>query len=172
MSSARLSLRGFTLVEILVALAISLVLLGLVIVGYRKFLERRNLSLVTSELKSQLRLVRSKAMSGEKPSADCQVLNGYRVLEEGGTLAYLPICSGVDYQQGKETISITNDFDEIDIISVDSFVFSALDGSLEEGVVTVEVNYGGTTGQLEIFPSGEIQEVEGGVLTPTEEVSQ
>jgi len=147
--------KGFTLVELLVAVAISLALLGLTVVGYRRFLDQRTMGLVLTEVKSQLRLVRSKAMSGEKPSG-CTNLNGYQVTLSGGNLAYSPICDGVVGAQ--EIITLTSADGPIGISLSSNFIFRSIDGSLDPQTAVVSLTYGALAGEVQIFTSGEIQE--------------
>lgn len=70
---------GFTLIEILVVLAIgALVFIG-GYAGYRDFTRRQILEGSSEETKSNLALARQRALSGEKPSGCTEDLSGYRV---------------------------------------------------------------------------------------------
>lgn len=86
---------GFTLVELLVAATISLALLGVVIAGYRHFISRRALLMAGEEMKNNLRLLRSKAIHGEKPSG-CETLRYYKINFSGKNLSWDIYCSDAD----------------------------------------------------------------------------
>lgn len=145
------------MIELLISVVIAVSLLGVVIVGYRHFLEGRVLSLAAAELKSQLRLVRTKAMSGEKPASDCGSLNGYRVREEAGGLVYLPVCDGSNYEEKKESLELNQQIEEIEIEGRDEFFFRALDGALDSDEVRIRLSYKTQEREVVISSSGEIE---------------
>lgn len=72
--------KGFTLVELLVALGIIAVVFGLSFVAYREFSRRQQLAEAANVFKSNLFLAQQRALSGERSiCATGEVLNGYRV---------------------------------------------------------------------------------------------
>jgi len=147
---------SFTLIEMLVSVAISMLVFGLIVVGYLNFSSGREIRQKAYELKSQLRLVRSKAINGEKPNSSCIDLNSYRVyavVGEGSSLFYCPVCS--DTCTGEEEIDLGIDYT---ISSTDSeFFFSAGDGALIDNEVEIAVSKGTSSYQLTVLKSGEIQ---------------
>lgn len=81
---------AFTLIEIMVVLAIgALVFIG-GYAGYRDFTRRQILSGAQEELKSNLALARQFSLSGEKPGNICpgSTLEGYQVGFEAGCFQY------------------------------------------------------------------------------------
>lgn len=148
--------KGFTLVEMLVSVAISLFVFGVVIVGYLNFSSNREIRQKAHELKSQLRLVRSKAINGEKPNSSCVNLNGYRVYINPSftsSLFYCPVCDNVC--TGEEEINLGNEFQ---ISSTESeFIFTAKEGAVVGEEIEITVAKGVDSYQLTVLTSGEIQ---------------
>jgi len=147
---------GFTLVEMLVAVAIGLILLGAVVVGYLNFANRRELQQKAYELKSQLRLVRSKAINGEKLNSSCTPLNSYRVYTnpgESNSLFYCPVCDEVC--TGETEITFGEDY----IISsnLSEFYFIAIDGALVGNEVEITISKDSSSYRLDVLTSGEVQ---------------
>jgi len=150
------SFLGFTLIELLVSVAISMVLLGMVVVGYLNFANKRELQQKAYELKSQLRLVRSKAINGEKPSSSCNSLNSYRVYTspgENNSLFYCPVCDEVC--TGESEINLGTDYTIVS--TVDEFYFIAIDGALVGDEVEITVSKDSSSYRLNILTSGEVQ---------------
>ena len=86
---------GFSLIEILIAIAISLLAAGAAIAGYRNFNTGKRADVAAEEVYSQLVLIKSKAVSGEKMLSPeyCLNLHHYEVEWNGSNLAYYQYCS-------------------------------------------------------------------------------
>jgi len=149
---------GFTLLELVIGMLIFVSLAIMAVAGYRAFSERRNSSLLISELKSQLRLVRSKAMSGEKPSTGCTELSGYRVLnnETSHSLSYAAVCNG-EIESSREIV-LTTPFESIEITDKDYFEYYAIDGSTGGTDSVISIVEDGETTQIKVLSSGEVQD--------------
>lgn len=79
-------MKGFTLVELLVSLSILGVLLSLGVANYRDYARRQGVLSAAKLVEADLRLAQEMANSGEKPSAGCGTLDGYRFsINPGGT---------------------------------------------------------------------------------------
>jgi len=72
-------MKGFTLIEVIVAVAVSLVVTGFIIVNYNSYNDVQTLKQAALTFKNNLRLAQSKAVTGEKPAL-CTELAGYRVV--------------------------------------------------------------------------------------------
>lgn len=70
--------RGFTLIEMLVAITIMLLLFGIGIVSYLRFDSRQQLIQAGEELKSDLRIAQARARTGDRPDG-CDRLLAYEV---------------------------------------------------------------------------------------------
>lgn len=68
---------GYTLIELMVVMMIMVLLFSLGFANYRDFQRRKQVESVARQIKSDLELIRSKALSGEKSDAGCDTLNGY-----------------------------------------------------------------------------------------------
>ncbi len=162
--------RGFTLIELLVVIAISLTVMSTALVGYRKFSERRALTDSLKAVKDQLRLIRTKAIHGEKPTSVgippdlCVQLLYYEVdieIVDGGNdkLVWTPVCqkgdgvkeNGVQEEYEIETGDIDPDSDGYWPINI-----AALQGTAnQEAILTI--SYKGDEGFVTVNESGNIQ---------------
>ena len=93
--------RGFTLVEMIVALSVITLIFGLGLTTYQNFFKRQIVEQVALSLISDLQLEKDKALSGEKPSGWCdgagETLLGWRLDLTTSGYSVLPACSsGVD----------------------------------------------------------------------------
>lgn len=61
--------QGFTLIEILIAISVMGIILGLSLVQYQRFNRRQIFQQAVEEVKSELRLTQDKALSGERPQS-------------------------------------------------------------------------------------------------------
>lgn len=92
---------GFTLIELLVAISIIGIIFTIGLAKYNQFNRRQILVQAAREFKSNLRLVQSKALAGEKPTG-CDVLSGHK-LEFINTQNYkiVAVCgSDIDVKTG------------------------------------------------------------------------
>lgn len=71
--------KGFTLVELLIAIAISALLLGIGLSRYLSFNQNQTLHQAAQNLRNNLRTAANRAMTGEKPTSGCAQLDGYQV---------------------------------------------------------------------------------------------
>lgn len=71
--------RGFSLIELLVVMAISLVLISGGLAAYRGMNDKQSMKQAGLSLETNLRLFQEKALSGEKPSDCVGSLIGFRV---------------------------------------------------------------------------------------------
>lgn len=69
--------RGFSLIELLVTVAISMVLLGGALAGFISFADRQAVTTSVEDLKTLFARAQSKAISGDL--GGCDVLSGYRI---------------------------------------------------------------------------------------------
>lgn len=142
--------------EIIIVLSISLLVFGLSIVGFRSFSERRTLTEGTSEVKDKLRLIRAKAMGGEKPSMNCTLLLYYLVdIPESNKILFSPVCFGVE-----EELAVGEEY-EVDRVSLSPdgnwpIRITALEGTVsQEAVLTI--SFQGQSRSLVVSPSGNIE---------------
>jgi len=71
--------KGFTLVELLIAMSILVTLLGAGLASFNSFNRRERLKQTALTLKSTLRLAQTKAISVEKPTSGCTDFVGMRI---------------------------------------------------------------------------------------------
>jgi prepilin-type N-terminal cleavage/methylation domain-containing protein len=86
-------MKGFTLIEVVVAISIALLVTGLIIANYNTYNDIQTLKQATLTLKNDLRFIQSKAISGEKPSSGCSQLQGWNISFLADSYSYQPECS-------------------------------------------------------------------------------
>lgn len=69
--------RGFTMIELIITVSISMLLIGGIVVNYNSFNDTQVLKQAGLTLKNNLRLAQVKATSAEKPESGCTQLVGY-----------------------------------------------------------------------------------------------
>jgi len=153
-----MEVKGFTLVELLVVIGIIAIVTGSGLAGWSRFREKSLINSVNAKLKTQLRLVRARAINGDKPTTGCQVLDGYQVREASGNdLEVIACCDGccqsgscsgaVEVIQIDEAISATfNNF---------PVMFLTLSGAADH-TASIELVYFDQTRTITISSSGEI----------------
>lgn len=95
----RTRVEGFTLIEMIVAVTLMMVLLGLTISGYTSYNSKQNIKQAALTLKSNLRTARTNAMSGKKPlecTEEGETLAGYEVSFTVSSYTITPQCSSTD----------------------------------------------------------------------------
>lgn len=95
LSSLKLRKEGFTLLELLVTMAIFGLVVGIGTAQYQAFNRGRMLKNATASAVSNLRLVQGRALSGEKPGGvGCLTFKGYQVSYVNATSYQVqPYCS-------------------------------------------------------------------------------
>ncbi|MEO8581864.1 MAG: type II secretion system protein [Patescibacteria group bacterium] len=90
--------RGFTLIEMLIVIAIFALLTGGAVVSYRAFYQRQQVLQSAKNLQEAMRFAQKKARVGEKP-AGCQTLNGYIVTgtTSSAIITLTADCTNQDY---------------------------------------------------------------------------
>jgi prepilin-type N-terminal cleavage/methylation domain-containing protein len=79
MKQSNIDSLGYTLIEIIIVLALMGVFMSLALAGWTNYRDSRTLDEAGLALVSQLRAVRSRAVNGNKPSSGCDNLYGYQV---------------------------------------------------------------------------------------------
>lgn len=86
---------GFTLLEILLMVAITALVTGGGIAAYRRFEARQRVVNAGQEFVVVIRDVQKRAQSGELPASGCGLLDGWRVRRSGGNqFEIVSVCDG------------------------------------------------------------------------------
>jgi len=99
---------GLTLIELIVVMAIIALLSGGGLAAYTSFNQSQTLKAAAENVKNNLRLVQSRALSQEKPATGCAVLDGFRVDISVGTAnySYLALCNGdIPLETSRQSLS-------------------------------------------------------------------
>lgn len=142
---------GFTLFEILVASSVMILVTGFGLATWTRFRERSLVEVTASKIASELQVVRSNAVSGNKPNG-CQSLDGYYVWKEGVDLIYAPYCEGEEFPNFRKTIEIPSSLDKV---FSGSFMFESLTGNVG-AAASVEIIYNNLAKTVNVSASGEI----------------
>lgn len=84
----KLPARGFTLIELMVAIAISMLLVAGGLAAYRGTGDREKVKQAGLGFQTNLKAFQQKALSGEKPTGCLGSLDGFRVEADAGLTSY------------------------------------------------------------------------------------
>lgn len=84
---------GFTLIELVVVIAIIGLLVGGSVAGYVQLNNRQVVQTSAQGLISVMRQAQQRALSGKKPTSGCTTLTGYRVAGSGNSYTLDAVCS-------------------------------------------------------------------------------
>jgi prepilin-type N-terminal cleavage/methylation domain-containing protein len=86
--------KAFTLIEILVSLAVISTITGLVLVNYNNFNQVERMRQAGRNLRNDMRSIQAKASSGAKPvGVTCTTLVGYQINFNTNSYNYQPVCT-------------------------------------------------------------------------------
>lgn len=95
-------MRGFTLIEILVTLIITMLIFVGTVAGYSRFTDLAKMKQVAATLKNDMRVAQNDALSGIKPlNVSCGSLDGYVFSFTANSYSYQAQCDGAP--AGRET---------------------------------------------------------------------
>lgn len=85
--------KGFTLIELIVTVGISLLAAGGLIVNYNNYNDNQRLKQAALTLKNNLRFGQTQAASAKKPTAGCTQLLGYTVNFTSSSYSIVALCT-------------------------------------------------------------------------------
>ncbi len=139
--------QGFTLVEILIAIAIIAILASISVAGYQQMVPRISLNSVTRDLTSDLRYAQQKAVT-EQIIYDVKfnlATNSYQIIKEIPTTTIKTV-----YLNNRTTVnSITG-------LTNNTVRFNAAGAAVETGKIIL-INSNNSTSSVEIKPSGYVK---------------
>jgi prepilin-type N-terminal cleavage/methylation domain-containing protein len=154
---------GFTMIELLLVIAIMAGIFSAGIVNYRDFSRRQQLQSASRMIKADLRLTQERALAQEKP-AGCQTLYGFRfsrLASNRYSVARTCINSGTMVTTNIKIVDLSSDF------SINSFTPSPIyflllgkgtnipTGAVQPIIVITQLSTGNTTG-ITVTSTGEI----------------
>lgn len=91
------SIKGYTLIELLVAISIISIVFMIGYASFREFSRRQALVGVVKKVTSDLRLIQQFSLTGEKPTTGtCTELEGYSFVPGSGSYTLVANCSNAD----------------------------------------------------------------------------
>jgi len=146
--------RGFTLIELLVTSAIIMILAGAGLAAYNNFNDKQTLDAAAMELKNNLRLARSWAMTVKKVACTTNVSGGYKVNFDGSHGDY-----GIKEMCGSSEVGSWQKFFYPQGVSDNyngSFIFKPLTGEVGSDI-TITLTLKAKNKNVVIKSSGEIE---------------
>lgn len=155
-------LSGFTIIELLITISIIGLVLTIGLVYYQDFNRRQVVVQAAKDLKSNLRLAQSKALSGEKPGGCSGTLSGYRVDFTANNYTLAAICGDIPF--GARTYSFTAGVSKVS--GPNSLLFRVLAGGVDPPgeIVLSGKNY---SSKVVVKAGGEISLEESVVYVPS-----
>lgn len=103
-------MKGYTLLEILVALSITAIVFVVGVAGFRAFSRRQALIAAARSIHGDLRLAQEQALAGKKPSG-CVTLTGYSFTTSSDSYEVRAVCTDGNYliksQEVPEGVSLS-----------------------------------------------------------------
>lgn len=151
--------KGYTLVELLVAITISIIVFSVGLAGYREFSRRQALIGVIKEAKADLRLAQQLALTGQKPeNVVCTRLSGYTFSRASATSYQLLVnCTNANYVL--KSVNMPTDT-TISASPTSSVIFKVLGQgtNLTSSLIfTIANTAAGTSGTITVGIGGDVQ---------------
>lgn len=149
--------KGFTLVEILVAMSVIVTATGFMVVSYGSFSTSERLRQTGKTFRNNLRFVQTRAVSGLKPEqgANCTTLRGYEISFTETSYSYAALCDGVE-PQGTVTVALPQGVGFYPIPSPIEFAVLTGNASRSE---TVALTAGGKGYNIYVDAGGDISDL-------------
>jgi Tfp pilus assembly protein FimT len=151
-------MKGFTLIEVVVSVGVALAIMGTIIVNYNGYNDRQTLKQAALTLKNNLRFTQTKALSGEKPTANCTELTGWTMAFTASTYTLQAACTPEGLQGSATSVTLP---DGVRFNPVPSPVtFKVLSRGTTVTTTTSLILSGfSRTYTLEVSPGGDISEI-------------
>lgn len=88
-----LPMKGFTLIELVIATALLLLLAGSIVANYNNYSDKQRIRQEALTLKNDLRLAQIKAISAQKPASGCSGFMGMNVAFSSDNYSIQALCS-------------------------------------------------------------------------------
>lgn len=148
--------KGYSLIELLVAIAILLLLTGGLLASYATYNQNQTLRQAALTVKANFRLAQSKALSGVKPTSGCTLLEGYNVSFTQSTYSLQAQCDPQGLVGIKTDLALPSELVFSPVPS--SFTFGVLTNGLLDITNSVPINFTGfgKTYQIAVSVNGDI----------------
>lgn len=147
--------KGFTILELLVAMGVILLVSGGVVAAFNNFNEGQQVRQAALTMKGNLRLAQNKALSGEKPASGCTTLVGYTMSFTSTSYMMRALCSEGSVGESTTTTLPTG----VSFLPVPaSFTFAVLTGRIASDR-TLTVSGVSTTANVQITAGGSVSTV-------------
>jgi len=146
--------KAFTLIEILVVTAITMIVTGLSVAGYRHFNKKQILQSTTAELKNNLSLARGWAMAPRKKYCkEIGSLSGYKVKIMNSSYEIYEVC---DIATSPSPIRTFYFPEAIDDVANEIVLFQVLSGAVSNEV-TITLGLDNMSEEIIIKTNGQIE---------------
>lgn len=159
-------MKGFTLIEVIVTVAISLLVTGFIIVNYNSYNDIQLLKQSALTLKNNLRFAQSNAFSGEKPTsaapspapAICTTLVGYTITFAASGYVLQALCNPEGLQAAVVSVVLPSGVSFSPPPSAITFNSLSRGTSLDTSENIILSGFGKLY-TLEVSPSGDISDL-------------
>jgi prepilin-type N-terminal cleavage/methylation domain-containing protein len=151
---------GFTLIELMVAVGVMLTVATSVIVNYNSYNSTQALKQAALTAKNNIRLIQTKAASGEKPpGVVCASLTGWSMTYTATSYAYRPVCD--DAPAGlPTTIAVSDGITVSSLPAANPLIFYVLArGTNLQSATNIIFSGSGKEYVLQIQPNGDISDI-------------
>lgn len=151
--------RGFTLLEVLVAMTTIVVIIGLASASYSKFNRKETIKQVALTLKANLRAIQFKAINGQKPvNITCTQLDGYTITFATSSYTYKATCTPLAGSVPSTSVALPQGVSFSPVPS--AILYKVLGvGTDKSSTVDITMILGAETYRVQVKPNGEIVDV-------------
>lgn len=148
---------GFTLIEVLVAMSLMMIILGVGAVAYRNVARKQALETAAAEVAQTLVQAQANALSGKKINCAAQTLAGWQVRFSAGSYTLEEVCQNTNYLA--KTIIYPTQIRGTTFPSPNPILFRGLSrGTNISASTTITLTSSqGQTRSITVFSSGEIR---------------
>ncbi len=151
-------MKGFTLIEVIVSIGISLLVVGAVIVNYNGYNDTQTLKQAALTLKNNLRFAQVKALAGEKPASNCTRLVGYEISFMAGGYTQQASCEPEGLSGEATTVTFPSSLQFNPVPSAFTF-YVVSQGTNLASAVSLRLTGFGKTYIIQVSPGGDINDL-------------
>jgi type II secretory pathway pseudopilin PulG len=152
-------MKGFTVIELVVSISISLLVAGGIIANYNTYNTNQLLKQTALTLKNNLRLLESKAAAGEKPTTVCTTLEGWMITFSTNSYTYKAKCN-IEAVTDETIISLPTGVSFETLPLPNPIIFNVLArGTNLDSTISITLSGFGKQYSLQLSPGGDMSDL-------------